>query len=230
MIEIRRSDERGIADHGWLKSRHTFSFANYYDPAHMGVSQLRVINDDVVAPGRGFGTHSHQDMEIISYVKKGQIQHKDSEGNVSVLPAGEFQLMSAGTGISHSEYNPSLEETLEFLQIWIIPNKVGVKPAYQQKQFDRKSGLNLIVSPDARDHSFLIHQDVCLYHLLLKGSEIAILNSKNNRLVFVHLIKGELTIVDTTLFPGDGAIISESELIEFISVSENTEALVFDLP
>lgn len=163
MIEIRRSDERGPADHGWLQSRHTFSFANYYDPKHMGVSALRVINDDKVAPGMGFSTHSHEDMEIISYVKKGTIEHKDSMDNVEKLPVGEFQLMSAGTGVTHSEYNPSSEESLEFLQIWIEPNVKGIEPGYQQKQFDKKEGLQLIISPDARDGSFLIHQDASLY-------------------------------------------------------------------
>lgn len=230
MIEIRRSNERGSADHGWLQSHYTFSFANYYDPAHMGVSALRVINDDVVAPGRGFGAHSHQDMEIISFVKKGQIQHKDSEGNVSVLPAGEFQLMSAGSGITHSEYNPSLDETLEFLQIWIMPDKVGIEPGYQQKQFNRNPGLNLIVSPDARDQSFLIHQNSYLYHLVLNNNDASTLKTNNDRVVYVHLIKGELRIKDSKLMPGDGATISHLNEIELLSGAENTEALVFDLP
>ena len=230
MIEIRRSNERGSANHGWLQSRHTFSFANYYDPAHMGISALRVINDDVVAPGRGFGAHSHQDMEIISFVKKGQIQHKDSEGNISVLPAGEFQLMSAGSGITHSEYNPSLDETLEFLQIWIMPDKVGIEPGYQQKQFNRNVGLNLIVSPDARDQSFLIHQNVYLYHLVLNNNDASTLKINYDRVIYVHLIKGELGIKDSKLMPGDGATISHLNDIEFISDAENTEALVFDLP
>ena len=141
MIKIRHSDERGPADHGWLKSRHSFSFAGYYDPEHMGVSALRVINDDKVSPGRGFATHSHQDMEIISYVKKGIIEHKDSMGNVQRLPAGEFQLMSAGTGVTHSEYNPSNSEVLEFLQIWIQPNVYGIEHGYQQKRFNDVDGL-----------------------------------------------------------------------------------------
>ena len=133
MIKIRHSDERGPANHGWLQSRHTFSFAGYYDPEHMGVSALRVINDDKVSPGRGFATHSHQDMEIISYVIKGAIEHKDSMGNIERLPAGEFQLMSAGSGVTHSEYNPSIQEPLEFLQIWIQPDVYGIEPGYQQK-------------------------------------------------------------------------------------------------
>lgn len=230
MVKIRRSNERGVADHGWLQSQHTFSFANYYDPAHMGVSALRVINDDVVAPGRGFGAHSHQDMEIISFVKKGRIQHKDSEGNISVLPAGEFQLMSAGSGITHSEYNPSLDETLEFLQIWIMPDKMGIEPGYQQRQFSRNTGLNLIVSPDARDQSFLIHQDAYLYHLVLNNNDATRLKTKNDRVIYVHLIMGELNINDSKLMPGDGATLSNESEIEFQSNAESTEALIFDLP
>jgi hypothetical protein len=167
MIEIRPSEQRGPSDLGWLQSRHTFSFAGYYDPQHMGVSALRVINDDRVAPGAGFATHSHQDMEIISYVKQGSIEHRDSMGNVQVLPAGEFQLMSAGTGVTHSEYNPSSSERLEFLQIWIEPNQYGIEPAYQQKRFAGRTGLQLIASPDGRESSLLVHQDACLYQLLL---------------------------------------------------------------
>ena len=230
MISIRRSKERGQADHGWLQSHHTFSFANYYDPDQMGVSALRVINDDIVAPGRGFGMHSHQDMEIISFVKKGRILHKDSEGNISELPAGEFQLMTAGSGITHSEYNPSTEEMLEFLQIWIEPDQLGIEPAYQQKQFDRNIGLNLIASPDARDQSFLINQDVFLYHLLLNTGDKTKLTGQKDRMVYVHLFRGEVNIEGVDLLPGDGVTLSNKQTIEFFSSVDDTEALIFDLP
>ncbi len=230
MINIRRSDDRGFADHGWLQSYHTFSFANYYDPSHMGVSSLRVINDDVVAPGRGFGAHSHQDMEIISYVKKGKIQHKDSEGNMRVLPAGEFQLMSAGSGITHSEYNPSLEETLEFLQIWIMPDQYGIEPGYQQKQFGTETGLNLITSPDGHDQSLKIQQDAYLYHLLLEEQQSQILNLAAGRVVYLHLISGLLQFDDEILRPGDGATINSVDTVNFQAAGEKVEALVFDLP
>lgn len=230
MISIRRSEERGPADHGWLQSRHTFSFANYYDPVHMGVSALRVINDDVVAPGRGFPPHSHQDMEIISFVKKGQIQHKDSEGNTRVLPAGEFQLMSAGTGITHSEYNPSLEESLEFLQIWIVPDQYGIEPAYQQKQFSREPGLNLVVSPDGRQQSFVIQQDAFLYHLILSPGQNLKYEPGVNRVVYLHLITGNMKINESDLYAGDGVTLTDEVEICFTAMTEAVEALLFDLP
>jgi len=229
MISIRRSEERGHADHGWLQSHHTFSFANYYDPAHTGISSLRVINDDVVAPGRGFGAHSHQDMEIISYVKKGRIQHKDSEGNMRVLPAGEFQLMSAGSGITHSEYNPSLDETLEFLQIWVVPDQYGIEPGYQQKQFSRENGLNLIAAPDGREQSLKIQQDAYLYHLILEAEQSLVFSIATGRVVYLHLISGLLQLDDTELKPGDGATISAADQIKFQAGGEKVEALVFDL-
>ena len=230
MISIRRSGERGFADHGWLQSHHTFSFANYYDPSHMGVSSLRVINDDVVAPGRGFGAHSHQDMEIISYVKKGRIQHKDSEGNMRVLPAGEFQLMSAGSGITHSEYNPSLEETLEFLQIWIMPDQYGIEPGYQQKQFGTEAGLNLVASPDGREQSLKIQQDAYLYHLLLEEQQSQAMAVAAGRAVYLHHIGGLLQLDDERLRPGDGATIKSVDTVNFQAAGEKVEALVFDLP
>ena len=229
MINIRRSDERGPADLGWLQSRHTFSFAGYYDPQHMGVSSLRVINDDRVASCRGFDTHSHEDMEIISYVKKGTIAHKDSMGNVEKLPAGEFQLMSAGTGVTHSEYNPSATEPLEFLQIWIQPDVYGIEPGYQQKQFDTKDGLQLIASPDARDGSLLIHQNACLYQLRLDGGLSVSHPVKSGRTVYVHVISGAVSVNGECLYEGDGAEIKVADTVEFIGVS-NSEALVFDLP
>ncbi|VAW96202.1 Pirin [hydrothermal vent metagenome] len=229
MIRVRHSDARGQADHGWLQSHHTFSFAGYYDPDYMGVSELRVINDDKVAPGKGFQTHSHQDMEIISYVKKGTIEHKDSMGNIEKLPAGEFQLMSAGTGVTHSEYNPSATEPLEFLQIWIQPNVQGIQPGYQQKRFDRQDGLQLIASPDARDESFLIHQDACLYHLHPAGGQSTTHQINTGRTIYIHIISGSVSVNGKPLNSGDGATINDENIVEFIC-SENSEALVFDLP
>ena len=229
MIKIRRSEDRGPANHGWLESRHTFSFAGYYDPDHMGVSALRVINDDKVSPGAGFATHSHQDMEIISYVKNGTIEHKDSMGNVETLPVGEFQLMSAGTGVTHSEYNPSATESLEFLQIWIEPNILGIEPGYQQKLFDYKDGLQLIASPDASDGSLLIHQDACLYHLRLEVNKTTIHTPELSRTIYVHVISGDININGENLKEGDGATIKGVQAVEFLA-DENSEALVFDLP
>jgi len=229
MIKIRRSDERGPADHGWLQSRHTFSFAGYYDPAHMGVSKLRVINDDKVAAGRGFDTHSHQDMEIISYVKNGTIEHKDSMGNVEKLPAGEFQLMSAGTGVTHSEYNPSTTEPLAFLQIWIEPDTIGIKPGYQQKHFGTKQGLQLVVSPDGRDGSLRIQQDASLYQLRANEGEVANLAIDAGRTAYVHVISGAITVNGEQLNSGDGATVSDSDVVNFSGV-ECSESLVFDLP
>jgi redox-sensitive bicupin YhaK (pirin superfamily) len=228
MIKIRHSDERGPADHGWLQSRHTFSFAGYYDPEHMGVSALRVINDDKVSPGRGFATHSHQDMEIISYVKKGVIEHKDSVGNVERLPAGEFQLMSAGTGVTHSEYNPSTQEPLEFLQIWIQPDVHGIEPGYQQKKFKAMKGLQLIASPDARDGSLMIHQDAYLYQLCLDSGQSATHSPQLGRTIYVHVITGAVSMNGEQLCEGDGATVTETSELEFVAV-ENCEALVFDL-
>ena len=229
MIEIRYSEERGPADHGWLQSRHTFSFAGYYDPRHMGVSALRVINDDKVAPGAGFGTHSHQDMEIISYVKRGVIEHKDSMGNVEQLPVGEFQLMSAGTGVTHSEYNPSDSEPLEFLQIWIQPNVMGIEPQYQQKRFDSVTGLQLVASPQARDGSLLLHQDASLYQLRLDPADKATHGLDRGRNLYVHVVSGALEVNGETMSEGDGAKLTDVETVDFEGL-ETTEALVFDLP
>lgn len=229
MIKIRYSNERGAANHGWLQSRHTFSFANYYDPEHMGVSALRVINDDKVSPGNGFGAHSHQDMEIISYVKKGSIEHRDSIGNVERLPAGEFQLMTAGSGVTHSEYNPSDTEALEFLQIWIQPDVYGIEPGYQQKLFDRKQGLQLIVSPDARDGSLMLHQDAYLYQLRLNTGRSTSHSLESGRTMYVHIVSGTVSVNDERLNQGDGAMLVDINDVEFIS-AENCEALVFDLP
>lgn len=229
MIEIRHSNERGAADHVWLQSRHTFSFAGYYDPEHMGVSALRVINDDRVAPGKGFASHSHQDMEIISYVKTGTIEHKDSMGNVETLPAGEFQLMSAGRGVTHSEYNPSSTEPLAFLQIWIQPNVYGIEPGYQQKRFAEIAGLQLIVSPDGRDGSLLIHQDACLYQLRLQAEHTVSHPIERGRTVYVHVVSGVFSVNDKQLSAGDGATVKQVDAVAFAGM-KNSQALVFDLP
>lgn len=229
MIEVRPSEERGPADHGWLQSRHSFSFAGYYDPQHMGVSALRVINDDKVVAGAGFGTHSHQDMEIISYVKNGTIEHKDSMGNVEQLPAGEFQLMTAGTGVTHSEYNPSNTDALEFLQIWIQPDQLGIEPGYQQKRFEPESGLQLIASPDARAGSLLLHQDASLYQLWLQSGESANHAFSAPRTGYVHVVSGRIKVNGEQLCEGDGATISDTESVEFEALAAS-EALLFDLP
>ncbi|MFV1983026.1 MAG: pirin family protein [Thiohalomonadales bacterium] len=229
MINIIHKDNRGHVDHGWLQSFHTFSFGSYYDPEYMGVSSLRVINDDKVQPNNGFATHSHQDMEIISFIKKGMIEHKDSMDNVIKIGAGEFQLMSAGTGVTHSEYNPSSSESLEFLQIWILPNVKGIAPNYQQQLFKSKEGLQLIVSPDGQNGSLLIQQDAYLYRLQLEKYESISYTIKNNRTAYVHVISGSLGINGEDLNAGDGAILKSVDTIEFVS-TEISEALVFDLP
>lgn len=229
MISVRHSGERGQVNHGWLEARHSFSFGNYYDPEHMGVSSLRVINDDHIAAGQGFPTHSHQDMEIITYVTNGSIEHKDSMGNTKTLSAGEFQLMSAGSGISHSEYNPSAHETLSLFQIWVQPNQLGIEPGYQQKKFEQQQGLQLIASPDARNNSLLIHQDAYLYQLRLNAAQTASHQPSQGRTIYVHLVAGEITINGAPLAAGDGATISDVAVVDFHG-SEDAEALIFDLP
>lgn len=230
MINIRRSNTRGSAHFDWLKSRHTFSFGNYYDPKHMGFSALRVINDDEVIPGAGFPTHGHRDMEIISYVLEGDIAHRDSEGNVETLPAGEFQLMSAGSGITHSEFNASKSKPLKFLQIWIQPNVYGKEPGYQQKDFGRKNGLTLVISPTGENGSLTIKQDASLYQLLLQPKGSASLENPYKRKQYVHVIDGELTLEGETLKPGDGAQLEQVELLQMVAGDQAVRALVFDLP
>jgi quercetin 2,3-dioxygenase len=230
MISIRRNHERGGANFGWLDSKHTFSFGSYYDERHMGFSALRVINDDRVTPGAGFDTHGHRDMEIISYVLEGEIAHKDSEGNVATLPVGEFQLMSAGSGIRHSEFNPSRTNGLHFLQIWIQPNVYGEAPGYQQKDFGRNPGLTLAVSPDGEAGSLVIKQDARIYQLLLTPGETAQLNTKTNRHYYVHVIDGELEIDGEIVKPGDGARLVDISLLQLNAPKYAVKALVFDLP
>jgi len=230
MISIRRSHERGGANFGWLDSKHTFSFGSYYDERHMGFSALRVINDDRVTPGAGFDTHGHRDMEIISYVLDGEIAHKDSEGNVATLPAGEFQLMSAGSGIRHSEFNPSRTKGLHFLQIWIQPNVYGEAPGYQQKDFGSNPGLTLAISPDGEAGSLVIKQDARIYQLLLAPSETAQLNTNTDRHYYVHVIDGELTIAGETVKPGDGVKLADISSLQLNARAQAVKALVFDLP
>ncbi|MDK9762399.1 pirin family protein [Vibrio sp. D420a] len=231
MITLRHANDRGTANFGWLDSKHTFSFGHYYDPKHMGFSALRVINDDLVKPGAGFDTHGHRDMEIISYVLEGVIEHKDSEGNVQTLPAGEFQLMSAGSGIYHSEYNGSQSEELKFLQIWIQPNTVGSKPGYQQKDFGNNTGLTAIATPDGRDGTLHIKQDATLHQLILEPRQRIELPIIKGRNVYVHQVTGQLSVDDVLLDAGDGAKVEAQNQLNFANQSsESVTALVFDLP
>lgn len=232
MFEIRRSEERGYADHGWLKSRHTFSFADYFDPKHIEFGVLRVINDDRVAPAKGFGTHSHRDMEILSYVLEGQLAHKDSMGTGSVIVPGDVQRMSAGTGVMHSEMNPSNEEPVHFLQIWIRPAVIGIAPSYEQKHFpagEKRGRLRLVASPDGADGSVTVHQDARLYAGLFDGVERARLLAAPGRLAYLHIARGSLSVNGTRLEAGDGLQISGGTGLEFHDGSA-ADVLAFDLP
>ncbi|MCE2571946.1 pirin family protein [Motilimonas eburnea] len=230
MITVRKAEERGRGHYGWLNTHYSFSFANYYDPRFMGVSALRVINDDIIAPGAGFDTHGHRDMEIITYVTSGVIAHKDSVGNVTELPAGEFQLMSAGSGIRHSEFNARQDQELTLLQIWIEPNQFGGKPGYQQKAFGMRNGLHEVITPDGRDGTLKIKQDARLLHLLLQPNETAEMILGKQRIAYVQLIKGKLKLNDIELKPGDGGAVQRIEQLVFASCDEAVEAIVFDLP
>ena len=231
MLTLRKSQERGFADHGWLKSFHSFSFAGYYDPAHMGFGNLRVINEDRVAGGSGFGTHGHKDMEIISYVLSGELAHKDSMGNVETIPPGDVQRMSAGRGVMHSEFNHKKDETTHFLQIWIEPNVRGIVPGYEQKSFsaaDKRGRLRLLVSPDGADGSLKLHADARLYAGLIDGNESAELAIDPKRKSYVHLVRGELEVNGRKLATGDAAMLEgESQLA--LASGKNAEVLVFDL-
>lgn len=231
MLQIRRSQERGYADHGWLRSYHSFSFAGYFDPAHMGFGNLRVINEDRVAAGAGFGTHGHRDMEIISYVLSGELAHKDSMGNVESIPPGDVQRMSAGRGVMHSEFNHKTDQTTHFLQIWIEPNVKGIEPGYEQKSFgaDEKRGkLRLVASPDGADGSVLIHADARLYAGLFDGAEEAVLALDKERKTYVHLVRGELEVNGQKLSGGDAAKIEGESQLRLTS-AKDAEVLVFDL-
>jgi hypothetical protein len=228
---IRRSSERGLADHGWLRSFHTFSFADYHDPQHMGFRALRVINEDRVQPGRGFGAHGHRDMEIISYVLDGGLEHKDSMGTGSVIRPGDVQRMSAGTGVTHSEYNASRTELVHFLQIWIVPERRGLKPSYEQKAFPtetRKGVLRLVASPDGRGGSLTVHQDVNLYAGLVDAGDRVRHDIAMGRHAWIHVAKGELEVGGTRLSAGDAAAISEPGTLEIVGTGTG-EVLVFDL-
>jgi len=232
MNEIRRSNERGFADHGWLKSFHTFSFADYFDPEHVEFGPLRVINEDRVQAGAGFGTHGHRDMEIISYVLSGELAHKDSMGNGSTIKPGDVQRMSAGTGVRHSEFNPNSRESVHFLQIWIQPAKRNIEPSYEEKRFapDEKRGrLRLIVSPDRADGSLLIHQDARIYAGLFTGQERAELEVAPGRRIYLHVARGVLTANGTVLGDGDSLRITDGTPL-ILRDARDAEVLVFDLP
>ena len=232
MMEVRRSEERGHANHGWLESRHSFSFADYHDPQHVEFGVLRVINEDRVAPGGGFGTHPHRDMEIISYVLAGQLGHQDSIGNGSVIVPGDVQRMSAGTGVFHSEMNASDQQPVHFLQIWIRPDRQGVTPGYEQKSFtpeEKRGRLRLVVSPDGADGSVRIHQDARMYAGLLDGAEGAVLAVEGPRRLYVHVVRGALRANGVQLAAGDALKLSGvSELV--LDAGQDAEVLAFDLP
>lgn len=227
MMIPRLSHERGFAEHGWLTSRHSFSFAEYYDPRFMGFSALRVINEDWIAPSMGFGMHPHKDMEILTYVLNGAVAHKDSMGNSETVPAGEFQLMSAGTGVRHSEFNPSDTDELHLYQIWIMPNQMGVTPRYEQARFADKMGATLILSPSGDDGSFVIYQDMKLWRHQLDGEQVVALDE--TRAYWLQVAKGSVQIDGKTYQAGDAlAIVDESQ---FKAASQSfAEFLLFDLP
>jgi quercetin 2,3-dioxygenase len=231
MLTLRKSEDRGFADHGWLKSFHTFSFAGYYDAAHMGFGPLRVINEDRIAAGTGFGTHGHRDMEIISYVLSGNLAHKDSMGNIEGIPPGDVQRMSAGSGVTHSEFNHAKGQETHFLQIWIEPNQRGIAPSYEQKSFDatsKRGQLKLVASPDGANGSVTIHANAKLYAGLFDGAESTTLTLDPKRLVYVHLIKGELAVNGAALKGGDAAKISMESALT-LSGGKDAEVLVFDM-
>jgi quercetin 2,3-dioxygenase len=231
MVQVRRSKERGHYDHGWLNTFHTFSFADYYDQEHMGYRALRVINEDSVQPGRGFPTHAHRDMEIVTYVLDGALEHRDSLGTGSTIRPGEVQRMSAGTGVRHSEYNHSKSEPVHFLQIWILPERNGAAPEYEQKAFpeDEKRGrLRLVASRDGRDGSVTVHQDVSLHAALLGAGEKVVASFARGRRGWVQVARGAVTLAGTPLGQGDGAAIDDERSIEIVA-TEPAEVLVFDL-
>jgi redox-sensitive bicupin YhaK (pirin superfamily) len=242
MITLRKSAERGHAQHGWLDSFHSFSFADYHDPAHMGVGNLRVINEDRIAPGTGFGTHGHRDMEIVSYVLEGELAHKDSMGNgeagtvgsgraAGVIRPGDVQRMSAGRGVRHSEFNHAEGQTTHFLQIWILPDQSGIEPGYEQKHFDaasKRGTLRLVAAPDGRDGAVTIHADATLSAGLFTGPERAELPLQAGRIAYVHLVRGSLRVNDHTLHAGDAARL-DGEPTLVLEGGEDAEVLVFDL-
>lgn len=231
MITLRKSEDRGYADHGWLKSHHSFSFAGYHDPAHMGWGNLRVINEDRVAAGAGFGTHAHQDMEIVSYVLSGSLGHKDNMGNGTSIPPGDVQLMSAGRGVTHSELNHAKGETTHFFQIWIIPNQKGIEPGYEQKTFaesEKRGNLRLVASPDGANGSLTIHADASIYVGLFDAAEAASLPLNPARKAYVHLVRGSIKVNGELLQTGDAALLDQESLLT-LSEAKAAEILVFDL-
>jgi redox-sensitive bicupin YhaK (pirin superfamily) len=232
MQQIRRAQDRGHANHGWLDSYHSFSFADYHDPNHVQFGPLRVINEDRVAPGAGFGTHGHRDMEIISYVLDGELAHQDSTGTSSTIRPGDVQRMSAGRGVMHSEFNGSRERPVHFLQIWILPNVQGIASGYEEKRFDaaeKRGRLRLIASPDRADGSVLIHQDARVYAGLLDGEEQAQLDLSPGRHAYVHVARGQLNANDVVLGPGDALKLSDTAQLK-LHDGKDAEVLVFDLP
>jgi quercetin 2,3-dioxygenase len=231
MLTIRKSQERGYADHGWLKSHHSFSFAGYHDPEHMGWGNLRVINEDRVAPGMGFGIHGHRDMEIVSYVVSGSLAHEDSMGNGTAIPPGDVQRMSAGRGVRHSEFNHAKDVTTHFFQIWIEPNQQGIEPSYEQRTFsdtEKRGSLRLVASPDGAQGSVRIHADAALYAGLIDGSESITLTLNPKRKAYVHLVKGVLKVNGQGLLTGDAAKLADESVLT-LSDGEDAEVLVFDL-
>src|SRR5215468_767085 len=233
MLHIRKSAERGTADLGWLFSRHTFSFSDYYDPDHMGFGPLRVINEDRVQPGQGFGTHGHRDMEIISYVLEGALEHKDSIGTGSVIRPGDVQVMSAGTGIRHSEFNHSKNDLVHFLQIWIVPDREGIAPRYDQKTFpdaEKRGRLRLVGSPDGRDGSIVIHQHVELLAGILDADERAEHSFRNGRKAWVQVARGSVEVNGHRLEAGDGAAVRNESALTVAAKAGGSEILLFDLP
>ncbi|MFT6589356.1 MAG: redox-sensitive bicupin YhaK (pirin superfamily) [Rhodoferax sp.] len=231
MLKIRKSKERGFADHGWLQSFHSFSFAGYYDPQFMGWGNLRVINEDWVAPGKGFGTHGHRNMEIVTYVLQGSLAHKDNMGNVKAIPPGDVQRMSAGTGVQHSEFNHAPDDTTHLLQIWIEPNVMGIEPSYEQKTFvsaEKQGQLRLVASPDGARGSVTVHADARLYAGLFDADQSAQLTLKQNRKCYVHVVRGDLSVNGEALMTGDAALIEGENQIT-LSQGKEAEVLVFDL-
>jgi redox-sensitive bicupin YhaK (pirin superfamily) len=232
MISVRPAAERGHFDHGWLDTWHSFSFSDYYDPAHMGYSTLRVINEDRVAPGRGFPTHGHQDMEILTYILSGSLEHKDSLGNGSVIRPGDVQRMSAGTGVRHSEFNPSPDTPVHLLQIWLLPNRKGVAPGYAQRHFseqERRGRLCLLMSPDGRDGSIDSHQDALIYAALLDSDQTAGLDLATGRRAYVQVARGAVSINGQDLDVGDGLRVEGEPSLKIVA-RRPSEVLVFDLP
>lgn len=231
MFELRRAAERGHADHGWLNSHHSFSFADYYDPEHLQFRALRVLNDDLIAPGRGFGTHGHRDMEIVTYVLEGALAHRDSMGNGSTIRPGDVQRMSAGTGVEHSEFNASREAPVHLLQIWLLPNQLGMAPGYEERRFsaqDKRGRLCLIASPDGRGGSVVIHADASIYAGLIDGAERVVHVPQAGHSTYVHVACGTVTVNGEPLAAGDALKLAESEQVVF-EQGEAAEVLVFDL-